>query len=328
MRNLSGLGGLIILLAGNGAVANDTMVTLGAGGLAPKKAVQVSMQEEVLRISPGRISIDYVFKNHSRHDQRVLVAFPLPDLDGESLQFRPHQIPYETGDNFVGFALTQEGRSVPVQLERRATYKRQDVTARLKALGFDIGVDAARVTQHFLSLPLATQRALIKSGLIGQEDGAPKAIAYYARWTLKAQYYWQQTFPAGQNLRLHQTYRPIVGGAGTVSDDGAYLTKSHCGTKPQTEQILQQNRAIELQRGEGYGLVEKNIRYILKTARNWKGPIARFHLILETETPNDILLVCFPGLTKTSNTTYEAKITDFVPARDLDISILQIPSIR
>jgi hypothetical protein len=65
-------------------------------------------------------------------------------------------------------------------------------------------------------------------------------------------------------------------------------------------------------------IFEKQVQYILTTANTWSGPIGRFHLIVDTDSP-DLLLTCMPDLTRTSASRYEVTKTNFRPDRELDI---------
>jgi hypothetical protein len=41
--------------------ANDTLVTLGAGGLVPLRSGEIAMESEDLQVSIGQITVRYVF---------------------------------------------------------------------------------------------------------------------------------------------------------------------------------------------------------------------------------------------------------------------------
>ena len=68
-----------------------------------------------------------------------------------------------------------------------------------------------------------------------------------------------------------------------------------------------------------YGATE--LDYILTTARNWRGPIGRFHLTIDKGDPKGILSLCWNGLKKTGPTVFESTLTDFVPDRDIKLVI-------
>jgi hypothetical protein len=76
----------LVLSLARPILANDTMVTLEAGGLVPVKSSKVAMESERLRISVHRVTVDYVFRNTSDQDVDAVVAFPLPELDGATLE--------------------------------------------------------------------------------------------------------------------------------------------------------------------------------------------------------------------------------------------------
>ena len=61
----------------------------------------------------------------------------------------------------------------------------------------------------------------------------------------------------------------------------------------------------------------------LYTGNNWSGPIRRFHLIVNSDSPQDIVLTCMPGLKRISPTRYELTRTNFHPSTDLKLLILE-----
>ena len=50
------------------ALANDTFVTLGAGGLIPARTAAISIESEDLEISARRITVQYLFRNRTQRD--------------------------------------------------------------------------------------------------------------------------------------------------------------------------------------------------------------------------------------------------------------------
>jgi hypothetical protein len=71
-------------------------------------------------------------------------------------------------------------------------------------------------------------------------------------------------------------------------------------------------------------LIAYQTDYILKTANNWNGPIGRFHLTLDKLKPETALSLCWDGeLKKTGPTTFEAVRTNFAPARDIHLLVLE-----
>ena len=64
--------------------------------------------------------------------------------------------------------------------------------------------------------------------------------------------------------------------------------------------------------------------YILKTGGNWAlGTIGKFKLTIDKGAPQNIITFCGSGVKKTGPTTFEVNATDYYPARDIDILILE-----
>jgi len=76
----------------------------------------------------------------------------------------------------------------------------------LKKLGVPLG---PRRNQDSGFLSQDTWDQLIREGLI---QDTPRTDGYIEpRWTLKTTYYWEQTFPAGQEVTITHRYAPSVG---------------------------------------------------------------------------------------------------------------------
>ena len=86
------------------AFANDSTAELGTGGLVLSRTDAVEMQSEDLFLSRDKVTVDYVFKNTSDNDIDTIVAFPMPDIEGN-----PNVVPSipQEGDNFLGFEATR-----------------------------------------------------------------------------------------------------------------------------------------------------------------------------------------------------------------------------
>src|SRR5437879_375004 len=91
----------LLLFCAPSSLANDTLVTLGAGGLVPLKSTSVVMESEDLQISASEIRVQYKFRNDSDRDVRAMVGFPLPELDGGDVENSPMHLPSRDSKNFV-----------------------------------------------------------------------------------------------------------------------------------------------------------------------------------------------------------------------------------
>ena len=88
------------------------------------------MRSEDLIISLDEVRVRYEFDNMSDHDVTTLVAFPMPDLKGDS-DYNV-SVPVEDAENFLAFETTVDGKPVETKVEQRASALGVDQTARLK----------------------------------------------------------------------------------------------------------------------------------------------------------------------------------------------------
>src|SRR5215469_18653367 len=117
------------------AAANDTLATLGAGGLTPLKSSIIVMESEDLEISVHQIAIRYTFRNTSDRDVNEIVAFPLPELAGGLLANSPVRIPSKDPLNFVDFRVLVDGKPVAPKIESSAFVDKSEITADLRSMG-------------------------------------------------------------------------------------------------------------------------------------------------------------------------------------------------
>jgi len=313
---------LILVLMCSVAQGNDTFATMGAGGLVPVKTTQVVMQSEDLRISVHRIEIHYVFRNSTEQDIDAVVAFPLPDLSGETLYYVPIRLPDKNSLNFLAFRVSSGGNPIPVEVESRAFLEGRDVTARLGAAGLPAAVLPDPLNVLLMRISPGEREKLVSEGLIEEvETGKP---GWVSRWAMRIQFYWTQKFPAHQAVELEQTYQPVVGGSYiTTNDDGSSAVKPYCGGPDTLRQIAEIKRRFPHSEDGDVILRERTIDYILTTGNNWSGPIRDFHLSVLTDDSDDIPLTCMQGLKRVGPTRYEFRQSDFHPNEELKLMILQ-----
>jgi len=309
----------VFVLAASAANADDTRATLAAGGLVPVKSAQIVMESEDLQISVHKITVRYLFRNTSDKDIDALVEFPLPDLEGGDFQ-GPIDIPDEKRLNYVDFRVSYNGRPVTTRMEARGFFKNRDITARLRADGLPVSVQYGTALAAIEKLGPAKREQLEREGLIyqlGFQD-------WYADWTERIKFYWKQHFPANNDIVLIQSYRPVVGGSYIGADDGSSIVKPYCGGSDSIRRIAQAKHLLHPTDSEKYvNMIENDIDFILTTGNNWSGPIRRFHLIVNSDSPQDIVLTCMPGLKRISPTRYELTRTNFHPSTDLKLLILE-----
>jgi hypothetical protein len=317
-----------LLLLGR-AQADDTMVTLGVGGLVPQKSTKVAMESEDLQISLHQITVRYVFQNTTGRDVEAMVAFPLPDLDGGTVYNEPVALPNETQLNFVNFSVTEDGKPVAARVESRAFLAGRDVTARLSAAGLPVSVLLEPLNDALMKISPTQREQLEREQLIMPDDFNPPLRAtgrhgWWAMWTMRVRFYWIQRFPAHRTVTLTQTYQPVVGGSYIAADDDGSLTvRPYCGGAEVLREIEQIKRRHPARDSGDIVLWARAINFILKTANNWSGPIHKFHLTVLADDPGDIPLTCMRGLKRVGPTRYNLARSDFHPNEDLELIILQ-----
>ncbi|BAI70902.1 hypothetical protein AZL_002640 [Azospirillum sp. B510] len=319
---------LVLPAAGGGASANDSTGFQGTGGIELTRTDAIEMRSEDLWIGMDEIRVSYVFRNVSDRPVETLVAFPLPDLDlSPGLTASAWQFPKEA-DDFLDFRLWIDDRPEKPSLERRALFQGRDVTAAVEAAGA-LGMTPwapGAYDDYARTLDPAALARLRDAGLIqnGDYNNNPQ-------WTLRTRYFWTQTFPPGRDVRVRHVYRTFLGHSllgdvrkidargvvgrlvGEAAGGGAGADR-YC-LEESARRTVVAVQAKYPSPAMPYGTAE--IEYILTTARNWRGPIGRFHLTIDKGAPENIVSLCWNGLSKTGPTTFESTITDFVPDRDI-----------
>jgi hypothetical protein len=318
ITRLAAIGVLAALLP---AIANDTLATLGAGGLIPVKTSVIRMESEDLEISIHRVAVRYIFRNTSARSLDVTVAFPLPELAGGLVANSPVEIPSRDPVNFVDFRVFADGKAVAPKVESRAFADGAEITAELRAAGIPISPVDAHVTPSLRKVP-AVQARFQKNGWI--DCNLTPDAKCWPMWATRTKFYWTQRFPAGKAVEVRHTYSPVVGGSYITMDmDGASNIRPYCGNADALEQIRRLKALHPRVDRDKPVLVERRIQYILTTANNWSGPIGSFHLSIVTDAPDDIVLTCMPELKTIAPGRYEVTRTDFHPENELDVLLLQ-----
>jgi hypothetical protein len=311
------------------AAANDTMVTLGAGGLIPIKSTEIIMESEDLKLSTHQITVKYVFRNATNHDVDGTVAFPLPPIDGAMVENSPIEIPSKDPINYMCFKVTADGREVEPAVEVEAFKNGENVSGRLRSLGLPLSVLDPNLGSAVSHLTLEQRRQLERDELLVEEEvqypGKSKPEHHaWAWWETRVQFFWTQHFPANSAVEVVHSYRPIVGGSYIVrSDDGQGSVKPYCGTADTLTQISAIKARIPQKDEIDVALMEKRIQYIITTGNNWNGPIRKFHMTVAKDHPEDILVTCLSGLKNVSPTSYESTRSNFRPDSEVNLLILQ-----
>jgi Domain of unknown function (DUF4424) len=312
------------------APADDTLVTLAAGGLTPQKTSKIVMESGDLQIAIHQITVKYVFRNTSDHDVDATVAFPLPALEGNVVALSPVNFPSKDPINFMAFRVVVNGHRIFPHVRVRAFKNGRDITARLRSLGLPVSVLDPKLQSVFFRLSRELRDQLEKEQLVVDEEykGTSGKTEHYVWgfWDTQIQYYWHQRFPAGSSVTVLHTYKPVVGGSYIAwNDDGERSVKPYCGNSATLERIAKLKARSPKRADNNAALLEREIQFILTTANSWSGPIRHFHLSVLLDHPDDIFVACTPGLKRTSPTRYDLYLSDFHPKSDLNFLFLQIP---
>jgi hypothetical protein len=331
MQMLATAAGLVLTSA---AGANDTMATLGTGGLVFLTSEDIEMTSEDLTIGPEQVRVIYEFTN-TGPNQHVLVAFPMPDIKGDG-DFMVN-VPTEDPENIFGFETTFNGEPVEAELHQYAFAFGIEYTSYLKGLGVPLIPYGRETTEALNALSDEDHAELLRLGLVipmqysDSADG-PMKTDYTPVWTLKSTYSWEADFPAGEMVEVEHSYRPSVGGTVAVTflaapyegyDPAAEYAKKYCTD----ESFINAVKKTLANPDEPYSapFTESWMSYIWSTGSNWSGPIKRFHLTIDKGRPENLVSFCWDGeVTKTSPTTFEMEAEDFYPPwnRELEILIL------
>ena len=303
---------------GTSALANDSNTALGAGGLELVKSPVIRMVSEDLYISSSEIKVKYLFKNTSDSAQTVTVAFPFdiaPGFHGGDRLMRiddPSKIP----DEIFKFEGTVDG--VPIKLERTIVRtvdaKGRDVTERLKTLGFSLPLEPSyRLDSSDVSRLSSEQwRTLERDGLVAKEGGGFKSL-----WRTRVSAVWTQTYAPGQESIVEHRYKPF---------DGTFIWSPRFrDPDPQTvfgKYCLTPTMA-KILRKRGFEHMPSLVNYILTTANTWAGPIGDFHLTVEKNASEDLVTLCEMPLRRTGPTTFEMRLKDFSPDKELNVLFLK-----
>lgn len=314
----------VLTLAGS-AAANDSVASMGTGGLVLRRTDGIVMRSEDLYVSAREIRVRYRFFNRTDRPITTMVAFPMPDVVG-----RPEgDIGISQVDPVMltPFTTTVDGRRVSTNVEQRVFVGAVEHTDLLKGLGVPLSPHLPSATEALNGLPRPQIDQLIELGLVEDRSWTDAGVTHTdiaPLWTLKTTHYWTQVFPAGKELAVDHRYTPAVGAsAGSPFGDPALEAGDYAREEATRycadDAFLQAARRM---RDRGQYLTETWVDYILTTGANWAEPIGDFRLVVDKGSPRNLVSFCGEGVRKTGATTFEIRRSDFTPARDLSVLIL------
>jgi hypothetical protein len=326
-----GIAFAVAALLATGATANDTMSTLGAGGLVFVQTDQVKMVSEDLYVSPDQVRVKYEFHNDGDTDTDALVAFPMPDITGDG-DFMV-AIPTKDPQNIFGFETLVNGQPVDAELHQYAFATNIDYTKYLTDLGIPLAPYGEATQSAINALDEATKKELLHRALVipmEYDSGQGMQTDYVPVWTLRSTYSWEAHFPAGETVNVEHSYKPSVGGTVAVT----FLARPYDDYDPATEykkkyctddSFINTVKKTLPNPDEPYGapFTESWLSYIWSTGANWAGPIGTFHLTVDKARPENLVSFCWDGdVKKTGPTTFEMQAKDWWPPYNHELEIL------
>ncbi len=289
------------------AFADDAPVEIAAGGLEFKKVAQVTMDHEDLTISKHQVQVSYLFTNHSDKDLTTEVAFPIPPYEW-TVTISSTQQPA-----FLDFQAESNGEKIKPQIDVHAIYGGHDVTSLLKKLNIPLlNIDKAyEVIQKFNR---EDRQELITLKLV-QSQGRE----LWPNWVMHVNFHWTQTFPAQQPIRITHVYTPHTGGRLECPSFYKEITDACLGADDQPRiakmiTTLSPNKCAYLTK----------VKFILKTANNWGGPIKEFRLKIKKR-PDEFVGMCGWRFLQKTVTDWDAELYDFAPSDDLIVYFVSPP---
>lgn len=312
---------LAALMLAAPAAANDSVASMGAGGLVLHRTDGIEMRSEDLYVSAAEIRVRYRFYNRTDRDISTIVAFPMPDLQGGD-----HAVALEDPLR-MPFATTVNGRRVATNVEQKAMLNGVDHTGLVRGLGLPLSPRGEATMQALSTLPRPQIDMLVEMGLVEDRswtDAGVRHLDLVPLWTLKTTHYWTQVFPAGRELDVRHQYAPAVGGsAGSIFGDPAMengeQSSEDAARYCADDAFLAGARRM---RSRGLYLTETWVDYILTTGANWAEPIGDFRLVVDKGSSRNLVSFCGEGVRKISPTRFEIRRRNYTPTHDLSVLIL------
>ena len=311
------------------APANDSTAELAIGGLVLPRDAGISVESQELTIAPDQVTIRYVFLNPGPAPATVTVAFQLPEIDLSEAD--NYAIPTDDPANFVAFETKVDGKAVTFRINQRAVLGEKDVSASIRSAGLPLllaGAQQSRIAE----LPKEARNRLAGEGLLIPAGTDEKGRQLHsAGWTVKTSATRRQTFPAGQTVLVEHRYRTSVGMSfDTVLRKGlrdntalGQEVKRYRTTYCVGDDLL---RGLDRIAGDAEentaGMRERRISYVFATGASAFGPVKDFRLVVDKGRPERLVSFCLDNVKKIAPTTFEVRMKDFTPERDLKILLI------
>lgn len=306
----------LVLFFGVPVGADDTAVSVGAGGIQLRKEARISMEKERLFISEDKVLVDFDFLNETDKDIATEVAFPVP----------PYTFGFETppGSDFASFKCWVDGKQISYDTDAHAILNGTDYSDLLRSMGVDPATfgeyDWKKDGSPQISRLSPSARArIIQLGLIDKDE--------LPNWIVRKMYYWRQTFPAHKLVHIRHEYTPVIGHE-PVQLRNFPKRFAHACIDAKLKRALSSDVDTYLKGTPNGGYADyfgtSWVDYILTTANTWKTPIKDFQLIIEKSAPDDTeheyASFCWDGpVQRLDARRFVMRKTNFVPRNELTV---------
>ena len=313
---------LVASLASCNALAQDGS-SIAAGGIVIHDS-HITIEKEVLAISPSKVVADYDLHNGSDADITYDLGFNIPDYESEQ---RPPSI-----QGFEDFKVWVNQAPVHYSIEVKAIANGHDCTSLLHSMGIDIPSFGHNYDRNGPSqIDQLTQKQkdrLLKLDILVNQNNGPN-------WEVRKKYTWSQTFPAHSTTHIRQEYTPAAGKSNSIAyaaTGDASQEDSDLASVCPTPELLNALRKDTQQPNHANGI--DFVDYIMTTNNTWVMPIVDFTLIAEpapesrspgnSSSAGNFASFCWDGpVEKAGDNQLRAHRTDFVPKKELRVGFLQ-----
>lgn len=293
-------------------MANGATASFPAGGVVFRHNDDIAIEREDLTIGLQNVHVHYVFRSSAARPLRLTIGFPLAKI---ALDDGPDNLGDRSASktnmrNYMAFKVRVNGRPVRAKLHEYASNDGADVTAKLRALHVPVFAVFNGRDFGLQRLSRSTVQALQEAGLVESYGDDP---TLYPQWEYQSVYEWRQTFrPGGTEVDI--SYTPLYGDETT---EGKYQMFPGPGDARYCYDDAFKERFRALRKDNVY-FEPLTLGYILRTAKNWNGPIGLFNLKI-ADPDGYLFSFCIPDALKPAGDGLTWTAHDFVPDSDLDI---------
>lgn len=296
------------------ALANGAVSEFPAGGVVFKSEKHISIASEELEIGWEAIRVRYVFVSYATETLERTIGFPMAKV---SLADGPDNVvsrswTEDANDdprNYMAFKVSVNGKPVKPELHEYAWSGHANVTEKLTGMGIPLFAADPDAFTRLAQLPEATILTLRREDLV-QEDEPDNWLV--PKWEYQSVYEWTQSFAPGKTV-VEISYKPLFGAGNDYSwyYEGGGGAASYClGTEMRQKLAGLGTKGISPE--------PFTVGYILKTARNWNGPIGDFRLKI-SDGHGSLFSFCVPDGLQAAGDGTSWTAQDFVPDTDLSI---------